>query len=326
MTILLALVAGAALGYVLERGDFCFHSTIRGIFRKPRTVNLLCAYLLALVIAAPAVLLLRATGLISPWIAPLIWPANLIGGFIFGVGMVVASTCITGLFYKTGHGMLGALLGLATWALGDILVYRGPLSSLREALSRNAVTVDGAGATVISFFGLSAGLILLALAAGGAIYLMARTPPEGDGTHWRWPQLGAATALVICAGWLLSRLGGADYAYGTAYVPTSLFVAWWEGAPLQPWIPVSLGAITLGAVVAAVRSKTMHVRGESWRRYVELATGSLLMGIGAAIAGGCNLGHALVGVSLLSLGSIVTTAAMVAGLFAAHHVQLRWAR
>jgi uncharacterized membrane protein YedE/YeeE len=41
------------------------------------------------------------------------------------------------------------------------------------------------------------------------------------------------------------------------------------------------------------------------------------MGIGAGIAGGCNLGHSLVGVPLLSLGSMATTLAMIAGVFLA---------
>ena len=41
------------------------------------------------------------------------------------------------------------------------------------------------------------------------------------------------------------------------------------------------------------------------------------MGVGAAIAGGCNLGHSMVGVPLLSVGSIVTTVAIIAGVFAA---------
>jgi len=41
------------------------------------------------------------------------------------------------------------------------------------------------------------------------------------------------------------------------------------------------------------------------------------MGIGAAISGGCNLGHSLVGVPLLSLGSMTTTLAMLLGVFLA---------
>jgi uncharacterized membrane protein YedE/YeeE len=42
------------------------------------------------------------------------------------------------------------------------------------------------------------------------------------------------------------------------------------------------------------------------------------MGVGAAFAGGCNLGHSLIGVPLLSIGSIITTIAMAAGVFLAH--------
>ena len=40
MTILLAIFTGAVLGYILERGDFCFHSTMRGLFRVPRRLDL----------------------------------------------------------------------------------------------------------------------------------------------------------------------------------------------------------------------------------------------------------------------------------------------
>jgi uncharacterized membrane protein YedE/YeeE len=41
------------------------------------------------------------------------------------------------------------------------------------------------------------------------------------------------------------------------------------------------------------------------------------LGLGAAIAGGCNLGHSLVGVPLLSLGSITTTVFMFVGVWLA---------
>jgi hypothetical protein len=34
------------------------------------------------------------------------------------------------------------------------------------------------------------------------------------------------------------------------------------------------------------------------------------MGVGAGLAGGCSLGHSLVGVPLLSLGSLTTTVSM----------------
>jgi len=82
----------------------------------------------------------------------------------------------------------------------------------------------------------------------------------------------------------------------------------------------------LGAFIAARRSGTLWIRGEMPRRYLELAAGGFFMGVGAAIAGGCNLGHALVGVPLLSLGSITTILAMGTGVFLANMVANRLAR
>ncbi|MCP4416852.1 MAG: YeeE/YedE family protein, partial [Chloroflexi bacterium] len=92
-------------------------------------------------------------GWIEPWIPPFVWQANLIGGLIFGVGMVVAATCITGVFYKLGHGMLGMIVALVAWALGDIVMYLGPLASVREALIAAPVTVNGKSATLLNAFG-----------------------------------------------------------------------------------------------------------------------------------------------------------------------------
>ena len=122
MLIILAALSGSSLGYAFERGDMCFHSTLRGLFRTPKQLDLFRAYILTLLIATPLVSLMQVFGWITPWIPPFAWQANIVGGLIFGVGMVVASSCITGFFYKLGHGMLGIIIGLITWALGDIVV------------------------------------------------------------------------------------------------------------------------------------------------------------------------------------------------------------
>jgi len=321
MSIFLAILTGTGLGYLIERGNFCFHSTLRGLFRMPQQLDLFRAYLLSLLIAVPLVNGMIVLGWIEPWIAPFAWRANIVGGLIFGVGMVVASTCITGLFYKLGHGMLGTLVGLATWAIGDLVVYRGPLAALREALNASPIMVDGAdgqSATVLKLFGPAGWLLLIGLAMAIAIYLW-RSPRPERARYWSWLPLGAAVGLFTSLAWLLADAGGSNYTFGTSRVPTTLFEALTTGATgIQAWIPVSLVSLVLGAFLAALTSQTLWVRGETGRRYAELAVGGLLMGIGAAFAGGCNLGHSLVGVPLLSLGSISTTLSMAVGLFFAH--------
>ena len=323
MNVFLAMIAGLGLGYILQRGDFCFHSTMRGLFQKPAELDLFRAYLLTLLIAVPLVALMRWMGWISPWIAPFAPQANIFGGIIFGVGMVVAATCITGLFYKLGHGMLGTLVALATWAIGDILTYRGPLSGLRDGLNANPLTRSGATVDVPTLLGPATPFVLLLAGIGIGAYLW-RSPRGERGKLWSWLPLGIATGLFTASAWLLAQAGGSNYPYGTSSVPTQLFDAVVNSSSLSIWIPLSLVMLIPGAFVASYLSGTLWVRGETMGRYAELAAGGLLMGIGAGIAGGCNLGHSLIGVPLLSLGSIATTFSMGVGVYAAYQVKKKW--
>jgi uncharacterized membrane protein YedE/YeeE len=324
MGIILAIVAGTGLGYILERGDFCFHSTWRGFMRRPRRLELFRAYLLTLLIAIPLVQGMIALGWIEPWIPPFAWQANIVGGLVFGVGMVVAATCITGLFYKLGHGMLGVLIGLIGWALGDIITYLGPLRSLRQGLQESTIAVNGESATLLNLHNWLGAGILISLALAAVVYLV-RSPRRVRGKLWTWLALGLATGLFMSLAWLLARAGGSNYTYGTSGVPSGVVEAFMgESSGDTPWIPIALASLVPGAFLAAWRSGTLWIRGETVRRYAELALGGLLMGIGAAIAGGCNLGHSLVGVPLLSLGSIATTLAMAAGVFLAAAATKMW--
>ncbi len=324
MGIILAIFAGAGIGYILERGDFCFHSTWRGFVRRPRQLDLFRAYLLTLLISIPLVRGMIALDWIEPWIPPFAWQANVTGGLIFGVGMVVAASCITGLFYKLGHGMLGVLVGLVFWALGDALTYLGPLRPLRDSLNSAPIAVNGESATVLNLFGPIGVVVLGVLGVGTAVYLY-RSPRHDRGKLWNWLILGLFTGLFTSLAWLLARTGGSNYTFGTSRVPTGILEALaGNSGGGSVWIPLALISLIPGAFIAARRADTLWIRGETARRYAELAVGGLLMGIGAAIAGGCNLGHSLVGVPLLSLGSITSTLAMAAGVFLADRIIKIW--
>ena len=317
MTILLALFTGTMLGYLLERGDFCFHSTLRGLVEHRADLDLFRAYLLAMLIAIPLVQGMSALGWIGAWVAPWAWQANLFGGLLFGAGMIVAATCVTGLFYKLGHGMLGTLVGLGTWAIGDLITWRGPLTPLRNALQGSPVMVDGQPATVLNILGGPLGLGLVGLLLTCAAVYLWRSPHTSRGNYWSWLPLGASVGIFTSLAWLLARAGGSNYPFGTSQVPTNLYevAVRGENATGNLWIPIALLALVLGAFIAARQAGTFWARGESNVRYVQLAAGGLLMGIGAAISSGCNLGHSLVGVPLLSLGSITTTLAMLLGVY-----------
>jgi uncharacterized membrane protein YedE/YeeE len=321
MTIILAIFSGLGLGYIIERGDLCFHSTLRGLVRVPRQLDLFRAYILAVLIAIPLVAAMRGLGWIDPWIPPFAWPANIVGGFMFGIGMVVAATCITGLFYKLGHGMLGTVVALIFWAVGDILTYRGPLRSLRDILNATQVSVDAQSATLVNVLGIVCILLVIGLGLL-VIWWLWKSPRDPRGDYWGWLALGAGVGLFTSLAWLLAKIGGSNYPYGTSGVPSAIvgYLAGEDVGSGSIWIPVALVSIIPGAFIASLHSGTLWVRGESMRRYIGLALGGFIMGMGAAIAGGCNLGHSLIGVPLLSIGSITTTIFMAIGVWVADRV------
>jgi len=334
MTILFAVVAGLALGWVLESGGFCFHSTWRRTLSArtlsaPRDFSLVRAYLLMLVVSTPLVQLLIATDVIDPFIPGLAWPAAVGGGLLFGAGMVVASTCISGMFYKLGAGMLGMFVALAAWAVGDLLTFKGFLSGVRDDLNSSVVTATGADgseevATVSSVFG-SFGVVVTVLCGLAAAAWLAWSHQQQPGTARResllgWLPLGIAAAAVMVVGWLLACGHDFDYPFGTAGVPTELWDRVANGSTKTLWIPLGLMSVIPGALLSSMQGGRFWMRGESSQRYGQLVAGGLMMGVGAAIAGGCNLGHSMVGVPLLSLGSIVTTVAIIAGVAVADRV------
>lgn len=317
MTIWLAALAGIGLGFVLARGDFCFHSTWRSLFATPRDSGLVRAYLVLLIVATPIVQLMNASGLIDPYVPPFAPAAAIIGGLVFGVGMVIAQTCVSGMFYKLGAGMLGMVVAVASWAIGDVVTWRGPLKGLRESLNKSTVTTTSdAGveeaATITSALG-PVGLVLALIALAATAWLL-----RGSIRHR--VELGVVTGLVIVVAWGLVALHDGDYPYGTSGVPTQIWNEIVNNGGGSMWIPLALVTLVPGAFLAAKASDTLWVRGEEPIRYAQLATGGLVMGVGAAIAGGCNLGHSMVGVPLLSIGSIVTTLAIIAGVFGAGRI------
>ncbi len=324
MVILLAVGTGMMLGYILERGDFCFHSTLRGIVRRPPEYTLLCVYLLTMLVATPLVQALIALGWITPWVPPFAWRANVVGGLFFGAGMVIAATCVTGLFYKLGHGMLGTVVGLAAWAVGDLVGYQGALAPVRERLNADVTGVDDRSATVLNLLGAPAGIGLLVVLGGVALIFLWRSPLKPRAPLWDWRRLGLSMGVFTSVAWLLAQAGGSNYTFGTSGVPTALFNYITAGEALQPWIPVTLFSIIPGAVIAALLGGTMWVRGESMRRYAGLAAGGFVMGAAASISGGCNLGHSMVGVPLLSMGSITTTISMLVGVWLAVQIGKLW--
>ncbi len=302
-------VAGLVLGYVLQRGQLCFHAAFRGVIE--RRAALFKAWLLGAVVAAVGLALLDALG---PWAMssslPLRPVRNIVGGLVFGVGMAVAASCVSGLFYKLGAGMAGALVGLAGWGLGELAadLVRLPGGRLLEGRE-----------TLPTLLGLPRVGVAVVVAAVVAIALSrTRRQAAAHTWQWTWPVAGVALGVGATFTWAAAGASGAGFGASTSGAVASIAggsPAWWRIAFLAALVP--------GATVAARTAGGWWLRGEVGVRYVQLATGGALMGAGARWAGGCNLGHALSGVAQLNLSSVLVVASMIGGIAVARSVQVR---
>jgi uncharacterized protein len=309
MLLLGGALAGLVLGYVLQRGQLCFHAAFRGVLeRRAATFK---AWLLGAAVAAVGLALLDAVG---PWAMSTslsLRPVhNLVGGVTFGVGMAVAASCVSGLFYKLGAGMLGALVGLVAWGLGELGAGLVSLPDVRLLAGRETLpTLLGVPRTALA--------VVLALAVALALSRTRRQAPT-DAWQWTWPVAGVALGVAATFTWVTAGASGARFGASSTGAVASVAAgspAWWRIAFLVALVP--------GATIAARTAGGGWLRGETGVRYVQLAAGGALMGAGARLAGGCNLGHALSGVAQLNVSSLLVVAAMVGGIAMTRAVQVR---
>ena len=309
--VIAGIVAGLVFGYVLQRGQLCFHASFRGLLdRRPARFK---AWALGAAVTGLGLAVLDAVG---PWtmssslaLRPV---ANIVGGVVFGIGMAVAFSCVSGLFYKLGAGMAGALVGLVGWAVGELAADLVSLPGGRVLEGRE---------TLPALLGLPRPLVA-AVVLGAVGLALARTDRRdaAHGWQWNWPLAGVALGLAATFSWITAGAGGAGFGASTSGAVASIAngsPAWWRIAFLLALVP--------GAAVAARTAGGWWLRGEVPVRYLQLATGGALMGAGARWAGGCNLGHALSGVGQLNLSSVLVVASMIAGVAVTRAVQGRLA-
>ena len=244
----------------------------------------------------------------------------ILGGLMFGVGMILARGCASRLLVLSATGNLRALVtGLLVTVIAQAAL-TGVLSPLREALSglwivgpetRNLMLYLPAGSGLI----LGAGTVILALALA-----------------WRhrlaWTTVAAA-ALVggsVAAGWAFTA-ALAEVAFDPVPVGSVTFtgpsadtlMALITLPALEPEFGLGLvPGVFAGSFLMSVGRREFKVQTfdaqSGMRRYL---AGAVLMGFGGMLAGGCAVGAGITGGSVMSATAWVALLAMWIGAGAA---------
>ena len=346
-----AFALAVVFGAIAQRTHFCTMGAVADIVNIGDWTRMRM-WLLAIAVAMLGFNLMVGLGWVqagqSVYAGPrLIWLSNIVGGLMFGFGMVLASGCGSKTLVRIGGGSLKSLVVFAVLAIASYATLRGITGVARVASVDTVAAVLPAGQDLPSLaaHGLGGARQTWALLLGGAMaatligFVLAR--PDGrTGEVWL-AGLGLG-AVVVGVWWVSGRLGHlAEHpltleevflATNTQRMESLTFVA--PTAYTVDWLilfsdkskVLTVGIVTtLGVIVgsAAVALFTRSFRWEGFGGTEDTANhlvGALLMGVGGVTAMGCTVGQGMSGVSTLAVGSFIALAAIMAGAVAG----LRW--
>lgn len=311
-----AVLIGLGFGYVMQRPQICYNRAYRTLTLQAEN-TMFRSLTLAMLIQMVGWHALVALGVVQVNIVSGIWFAALVGGFFFGLSFVFAQGCSTTMWYRVGNGNVGSLLTLVGFAVGEVLTFDGFIRPLRDVLAGfEVVPLTGAPATLPHLLGVSSWIIVIpvALSVGGWLWHTTRgeeTTPKLGG--WSWPVTGVALGVLGLAAWIVSQ--GTDWAYGLGVVGATgpIVRALWQGLDVLNWGSVVVLSLPIGSFIAAWTRGTLALHLPDGPTTARLLFSGLTMGISAAVAGGCNIGHTFTGAPTLALSSLLASLTIFLG-------------
>ncbi|MGD2081865.1 MAG: YeeE/YedE family protein [Chromatiales bacterium] len=361
LIVLSSLALGLIAGAVMHRSDFCVTAMFRDFFLFRDTYMLRMLGLLV-VVSMALFEVLRWTGLATPYPFPLLGPAslsNVLGGALFGVGMVLAGGCVIGTLYKMGSGSL-----LSALAFIGLLTGAALYAEIHPWWSRfaGATTVFPGRTTLPEVLGVDPILVIGPAVLAGALPL------------WAWQRRGALQRPAFAEGYLqpwraalvLAAIGGLSYVVmgmplgiTTAYSKMGAWVeslfapqhvaglAYFQAVPLDYRPPFAAASIQGGAgpdldAIAAIQYPLIFgvVAGAAvsalllgelrlhWRmparQYASAFVGGLTLGLAARMVPACNVWHLWGGLPILALQSLLFLLGLLPGAWLGSRLLVRF--
>lgn len=277
-----------------------------------------------------------------------------LGGLLFGLGMVVAGGCASGTLYRIGEGYVASLVTLGGMIVGMYFLattwtwwWANVISLAPKVWLPHRLGYGGGLLVVLAAL---AGSYALVLWWEGRRGLSGAATPEsrpiGAGTSpaaATWEALFGRAWPAVLGGLLLGVLNILEYLFQQPWGVTTEVALWagWlaravglpaESLPYfgaQPagldllrhptWLSsgamIDFGIIG-GALVAALLSNEFKIRTpRAPRRYGQALVGGILLGYGARLAQGCNLGAFFSAIPALGLNGWVFAVGLAAGAY-----------
>ncbi len=353
-------IVAVVMGAVVNKTHFCTMGAVSDWVNIGDTGRMR-AWVFAMAVALIGVIVLEAAGTINlsgetfpPYrSANFAWPRYLVGGLMFGIGMVLASGCGNKTLVRVGSGNLKSLTVLLVGMIASYLMLWSPLFEkaflpwLQPAtinLVQHGMPTQHAGDVISGLLGQASSktnnlAVALMVAVAMLIFVMKSKDFRGSFDNIL---SGAVVGLAIVAGWYLTggSLGQSwkEYAEMATDIPSRVQVqSYTFVSPMGDTVRylldpmkmslVNFGVVALAGVIAgsfiyAVATKNFRIEWfASFGDFVNHAVGGVLMGIGGVLSMGCTVGQAITGMSTLAIGSMLTFVAIVVGAAATMKLQ-----
>lgn len=335
---------GILMGFITEKTRFCTMGAIAD-WVIMNNLTRLRSWVFAVVIAVWGVVFLQMTGLFSIhfsfYTAPrLLWLSHIVGGLMFGIGMVLSGGCGLRLLGRLGGGSLKALIALLVLAVSAEMTIKGmfaiPRTALFDLFAINLPTHQDLPSLLSHVTGLSRHVALITVALPSTLLSLYFCFRDKDFRAQKPILGGLGVGLLIVAGWAITAIVGYTPEHPDtlqeAFIGTrsgraesfsliaplssilELLIFWTDKSKTVDFGLATALGIIVGAFIHAVINQRFAWDGftqkQDTTRYI---IGAILMGFGGVTAVGCTIGQGLSGLSTLSTGATLTVIAIVIG-------------
>jgi uncharacterized membrane protein YedE/YeeE len=353
LVVALGFVLGLVFGAVAHKANFCTMGAVADVVTSGDWGRMRM-WLLAIAVAVAGANALDWVGLVdlsrSAYPAPRCpWIAYIVGGFLFGIGMTLASGCGSRSVVRVGGGNFKSLVVLVFLAISADMTMRGLFVPARvEVLGAVAMNFDQGQDlpwVVATQLGVGRHGLQLWITALIVVPLLFFVFKDRTFRATREQVFGGLVlGLVIVAGWYVTghigfiaedpdTLQEAYLGSSTARPESLTFVGpvantlewlqFWTDKSSQLSFGVAVVAGTLlGSFAYAIL--TRNFRWESFASASDTRNhiiGGILMGFGGVTAMGCTIGQGITGLSTLAVGSFLVFFSIIAGAASTMKVQ-----
>jgi uncharacterized protein len=326
-------LGGLLLGFISQRTHFCTMGAISDVVHLgdwTRARQWVCAIgvaMLGFAVLSDLGLMDASKTLYAS--TRLMWLSSLVGGLMFGYGMVIASGCGNKTLVRIGGGNLKSLVVFVVMGISAFATLKGITAVLRvntvdtffvqmsAGASLNALGIPGLGYVLSAFLMLlvlrhkdfwTFDSLLASFGVGGI--LVAMWWVSGSlGFVPEHPETLDAVYLATSSG----RIEALNFVAPVAYTLDWLMFYSDASKVLSAGV-VAVAGVVMGSALSALQSQSFRWEGFANPRDLgQHLFGSVLMGVGGVTAMGCTFGQGLSGISTLSLNSALTLAAIVMG-------------